>query len=782
MRDAARGPQALQVRVVHDEELTSSIASDLGPVTSQAPPPFGPQRLRPPSRQRPSLLPARRLLGRLTLLGADETITSQHVEVLANDASPEYLEQLLTELVRTGWLAPIDGGYQRVVTADWEDAAQLFAEEVVDDPGLSTHLLLELRRSAANRQPRSRLVRDFWTIEDQLGRSRYATALAEFIRHPQSRPPLVVALRGDWGAGKTSLMRMIQADLDDIDAEGRLRRIELSPTVPALLRWRRRRGAAPAASESVSNAEVLRNLTKAASPEITHEAAGETGRWRPTVWFNPWMYQKSEQVWAGLADSIIEQVTSRMATGERERFWLRLNLRRLDVLAVRRRAYRLILQKLVPAFFVAVLILAFAALASLFHFADGIFRWSAVASFAVLAGGGLVSTARFLLAPAARTFGQAVSQPTPGQIARGTWETGGTLLGDALSDYNYRAQTGSFACANRDIADVLGLVARPDQPLVVFIDDLDRCSPAVVVEVIEALNIFLAGQLENCMFVLAIEPHVIAAHIDVAYREVGERLENHSKNEQFGWRFLEKIIQLPVGLPTLDSDETMDQYLRALVGDERIRRAPEPMAAATPSSRSPSLRSPMPSAKSVVPAEDLVCAAEEALRAQRPNSTSLFDSAERLFDTHPELGRPAIDAAVLRVLGDVLTAEEAFDAIASLAASVQLDNPREIKRYLNLYRFYSFLLFGTYRQVEPIVVAKLAMIALRWPFLIERLVARTEAGATVLDVLEQAASDVGTWNALLIEHRIQLSTLQSVRLRMLLNSEPSIAKDARQIF
>jgi tRNA A37 threonylcarbamoyladenosine biosynthesis protein TsaE len=43
--------------------------------------------------------------------------------------------------------------------------------------------------------------------EDQLHMNAYAEALTEFIRDAQS--PLTIALQGEWGSGKTSLMNAI---------------------------------------------------------------------------------------------------------------------------------------------------------------------------------------------------------------------------------------------------------------------------------------------------------------------------------------------------------------------------------------------------------------------------------------------------------------------------------------------------------------------------------------------------------------------------------------------
>ena len=48
---------------------------------------------------------------------------------------------------------------------------------------------------------------------DKLGMNAYADALAEFISGAQS--PLTIALQGEWGSGKTSLMNALKSRLVD---------------------------------------------------------------------------------------------------------------------------------------------------------------------------------------------------------------------------------------------------------------------------------------------------------------------------------------------------------------------------------------------------------------------------------------------------------------------------------------------------------------------------------------------------------------------------------------
>jgi predicted KAP-like P-loop ATPase len=48
---------------------------------------------------------------------------------------------------------------------------------------------------------------------DYLGFMAYADALAELIDSPQTDTPLTIAISAEWGAGKTSLAKMVEQQL-----------------------------------------------------------------------------------------------------------------------------------------------------------------------------------------------------------------------------------------------------------------------------------------------------------------------------------------------------------------------------------------------------------------------------------------------------------------------------------------------------------------------------------------------------------------------------------------
>ena len=73
--------------------------------------------------------------------------------------------------------------------------------------------------------------------------------------------------------------------------------------------------------------------------------------------------------------------------------------------------------------------------------------------------------------------------------------------------------------------------------IVVFVDDLDRCSPKKALEVLESIKVFL--DIEGFIYVLGISYKTINRLITYAYKEVGVE----------GSEYIKKIIQIPIKLP-----------------------------------------------------------------------------------------------------------------------------------------------------------------------------------------------------------------------------------------
>ena len=60
-------------------------------------------------------------------------------------------------------------------------------------------------------------------------------------------------------------------------------------------------------------------------------------------------------------------------------------------------------------------------------------------------------------------------------------------------------------------------VTKQGRRLFVFVDDLDRCLPEAAVGALEAIKLFL--DIEDCVFVLGMDRHLVEQGIRVRYRE-----------------------------------------------------------------------------------------------------------------------------------------------------------------------------------------------------------------------------------------------------------------------
>jgi hypothetical protein len=739
------------------------------------------------------------------------------------DSSPDEATAALQRLVEAQLVEASGAGRYRVRELARELARTRLSEEE-REPDRQGALRRALRWLAARAryQPDARIARDYWTADDTLGYGQYADAIAAFIRHEETRPPLTIGVKAPWGAGKTSLMRMVQERLDPPEDRRAWSptRLRLRPRARASLSGdagplsvvtpkRGRSGPSPAtagrdaeaARTSVTILELLRRAARgprAADADLegldvdppATERLHQRRDWRPTVWFNPWMYQSGEQVWAGLAHEIINQVSGRLEPGDRERFWLELNLRRIDRQAVRRRIYRLLAERILPlavGFGVTILVVAVMGIVAwLAPATRAVLRWPSVGLLSVGTVGGLLEAlrrgVRFFREDAIGQFRPLVGQPDlAGGSKRLLEEQAKGSLDTLLRDPAYQGRLGFLYLVHTDMRRVLDLVATDRRPLVVFVDDLDRCSPSTVAQVIEAINLFLAGEFPNCLFVLAVEPAVVAAHVELAYKDLVDSSGRHGlagRSSTLGWRFLEKIVQLPLSLPLPAGQGHLDQYVDSLLGTAEVaadlagplegdrRSLPPPDAierdgtapaaggdgttdaagqgAGTPAGLLPDDDAPL--------RMDLVRRIEHEIRRQSPTVDSLPEAARRAQDA--VLAAPA--GAVLipetleaanRVFVELYSDADSRDAILAAIPMLDSSSPREIKRFINLFRFYTFIAQQYRLRNEPAPdgpeIAKLAVLAIRWPHLLNALGSRLagEGPPTALAHLEAQARE-----------------------------------------
>jgi hypothetical protein len=560
-----------------------------------------------------------------------------------------------------------------------------------------------------------KIATDIWNREDQLGYAAYARALAALITHHETMPPLTIGIKAQWGAGKTSLMRMVQALLDG------------QPEHTGMSASDRKSGAVMDAGSitvdggwqtGVAYKELFRTLEKPSEPAArvlpVESEPGTAFKIQPrvTVWFNAWKYQNSEQLWAGLAHCIVSQVTARLSPVERERFWLKVHARRVDVNKVRQSFYRLVFQEFLPRGIV----------------------WAAGALIALATGFVLPKVISLLGFAGSAALVTAMLSDWNKKLKTRMEDSVEGMFRDFVRSPSYEGKLGFLHLVESDLREVLKLVATPERPLVLFIDDLDRCAPHQVAQVVEAINLFLGGDYPDCVFVLGMEPEMVAAALDVSYGAMDEILKETSTagdRAPLGWRFMEKIIQLPLTIPP-PMPEDVDRYLRVLLkGADEGPPAEEKL-----------------SEEEVAQAETQM---EQAGNLDEVESMTL----EKMRQEQSEGKKAVLREASKRVYARKLAMHDPMvQRFINDSATWFNDNPRQIKRYINLFRFYAtlryaYMLDGVYEKPDAPMppdgaLAKFVALSIHWPQAIGWLWVKHDRKQSSLAWMEQKARELAS--------------------------------------
>lgn len=104
-------------------------------------------------------------------------------------------------------------------------------------------------------------------------------------------------------------------------------------------------------------------------------------------------------------------------------------------------------------------------------------------------------------------------------------------------------------------------IVQKGKRLVLFLDDLDRCLPEKSIEVLEALKLFV--DIPGCVFVLGLDQDVIARGVEIRYHEYLNKNSDEKISLIDGTKYLEKIIQLPFHIPSIERT-TLQRFVEKL--------------------------------------------------------------------------------------------------------------------------------------------------------------------------------------------------------------------------
>ena len=285
---------------------------------------------------------------------------------------------------------------------------------------------------------------------------------------------------------------------------------------------------------------------------------------------------------------------------------------------------------------------------------------------------------------------------------------------------DYEEQLGFTAEADHDVRALTRVLAPDDDhALAVFVDDLDRCSSAHVVEVVEAMNqIFNAAEDHRCAFVLGLDRDVVATSIEVVYEDTVARLvaARNPLGDRFGLEFLAKLVQLTVAIPQPNAGAI--RALLSRVTDNAVPR-PEPELSEGAVDR----------------------AQAEIRRVSKQSLSGVGEAASQIEagDAEPAVVEEAARrerALLLRDSQEVIDAE--FSALKHLER-----NPRQVKRFHNAFRLQLYvanadpLVLFDFTPDQLIALAKWVTVRLRWPEFGDDIAEQPE----LLTVLEATANE-----------------------------------------
>ncbi|MBD2623205.1 SUMF1/EgtB/PvdO family nonheme iron enzyme [Microcystis flos-aquae FACHB-1344] len=347
---------------------------------------------------------------------------------------------------------------------------------------------------------RNTSVSDQATNNDALGFEPYVIAIAEFLLHEQTQPPLTLSVEGEWGSGKSSFMKMLE--------------------------------------------EYLRK---------------KGGR---TVWFNAWRHDKAESVWAAFALSFIKQISTpknwrdlpRIILGYFKLQLLRFNLEKglFELIKALPVIIFVICASIAIPFILIVygvegineLIGTTTSQDVFWSKINSVFKLLFTAGGVTLSGAGIFAGIKSL----SRNFQRLLQNPKNNLIKY-------------IEAPDYKKQSAFVEEFHEDFAKIVDAYVGNDR-VYVFIDDLDRCEHPKSADLMQAINLMIADD-PSVVFILGMDREKVAASLAVKYENILKYLPSETteidpdilarrsanKGLAYGYTFIEKFVQLPFLVP-----------------------------------------------------------------------------------------------------------------------------------------------------------------------------------------------------------------------------------------
>lgn len=518
-------------------------------------------------------------------------------------------------------------------------------------------------------------ISDAYSVQDLLGYDDYVKALANFIESPKTKKPITIGIDAVWGGGKTSLMHMLERRL------GPPQKLKL---------WQRLNREGEVESSKVILREKIKSRIKEGwdvlfTPKLWKLPWKNRRSYFYTIWFNAWKYDQEESLWAALVLEILDQIRSQLNLGRKLGIAIKLYWHRFK--------FEDFLLDIFKSLLLVILIAALGfGLLSVVALMSGDTIRNLSTSYLIGRVQVIVGLGAIALIPLAYTVIKDVLGAITSPFNLG--------LSRYFKEPDYKGKIGFLGQFQKDYKLVIETVTNKGKwPLLIFIDDLDRCAANKAAEVIESINLLLDS--EYCVFVIGMDSAMLSRSIQAKYKDIQPFFEgiDYSSRTGLGRHFLEKIIQIDFRIPQPDPKH-ISEFILAQLG----RKSAEPLGTSQVSKK-------IQTAESLIQAEERAGKtreeAKQEVEVNRPDLSAAIDNAKqavekRAFEEYPEVEK----------------------AIQEMAAFLDY-NPRRIKRFINMYRLQALIAYER-GFLETLIsldnLARWVVISMRWPEFINMVV------------------------------------------------------------
>ncbi|MCA2643837.1 MULTISPECIES: SUMF1/EgtB/PvdO family nonheme iron enzyme [unclassified Microcystis] len=529
---------------------------------------------------------------------------------------------------------------------------------------------------------RNTSVSDQATNNDALGFEPYVIAIAEFLLHEQTQPPLTLSVEGEWGSGKSSFMKMLE--------------------------------------------EYLRK---------------KGGR---TVWFNAWRHDKAESVWAAFALSFIKQISTpknwrdlpRIIIGHFKLQLLRFNLEKGLFELIK--ALPVIIFVICASIAIPFILIGYGvegineligAITSQDVFwskINSVFKLLFTAGGLTLSGAGIFAGIKSL----SRNFQRLLQNPKNNLIKY-------------IEAPDYKKQSAFVEEFHEDFAKIVDAYIGNDR-VYVFIDDLDRCEHPKSADLMQAINLMIADD-PSVVFILGMDREKVAASLAVKYENILKYLPSETteidpdilarrssnKGLAYGYTFIEKFVQLPFLVPQ-PSRSDFERFLTQLATSTPSNLPPD-------KSSSKFFQSFWGMFKLALPWRNN---SQKHLTSATSNQTSDLNnsSLDNPLIESEQTEKEKAQAAVIKRLEAIQVKNFDKDSptvrnVIMMVAPALDYNPRRIKHFINVFRLKVYIANETglffeerdednnllYPSLTFEQLGKFTAISLKWPLLLSDL-------------------------------------------------------------